>query len=197
MGTRLIREELLKKYVYRYLMLFLVAGSIVALDQWTKGIVQANLAIGETWMPWEWLAPHARIVHWFNEGVAFGMFQGFGWIFAVVAVLVSLAIIFFYSRVPDEDWLLRLAMSLQLAGAVGNLTDRLTNNGQVIDFISVGAFPVFNVADMSISIGVAVLILGVWLQERRQKKLAHELAEQETEEAQEPGETPPLDRLTS
>jgi signal peptidase II len=82
--------------------------------------------------------------------------------------------------VPAKDWLLRLALALQLAGAVGNLLDRITNNGNVTDFISVGRFPVFNVADISISTGVAVLLLGVWLQERRQKT---ELAQQAQEEA--------------
>lgn len=192
-----MREEFLKKYVIRYLVLLLVAGSIIALDQWTKSIVRANLAIGETWMPWEWLAPHARIVHWFNEGVAFGMLQGMGWLFAGVAVLVSLAIIYYYPRVAAEDWLLRLAMAFQLAGAVGNLIDRLTNNGQVTDFLSVGRFPVFNVADMSITIGVGVLILGVWLQEHRQKHLAQAQSMQETSEAQDSGGTPPLDQLPS
>jgi signal peptidase II len=56
-----------------------------------------------------------------------------------------------------------------LGGAVGNLIDRLTV-GHVTDFISVGTFPVFNIADSSITIGVLVLILGVWLQERREKQ---------------------------
>jgi signal peptidase II len=63
---------------------------------------------------------------------------------------------------------MRLAMGLQMGGAIGNLIDRVVV-GHVTDFISVGTFAVFNVADASISVGVAVLILGVWLQERRQK----------------------------
>ena len=55
---------------------------------------------------------------------------------------------------------------MQLAGAAGNLIDRLRFDGRVTDFISVGTFPVFNVADASISIGTAILLLGVYLQER-------------------------------
>lgn len=187
----------MRKTLYRYLVLFLTAGAIIAFDQWTKAIVRNNLAVGESWMPWAWLAPHARFVHWFNEGVAFGMFQGMSWLFAIVAVLISAAIIYYYPRVPDEDWLLRLAMSLQMAGAIGNLIDRLTNNWQVTDFISVGRFPVFNVADISISIGVAVLVLGVWLQERRHKQEAREQAQREAEQVQDSGERPPFDRLPS
>jgi signal peptidase II len=121
------------------------------------------------WSPWEWLTPYARIVHWYNTGVAFGMFQGMGQIFTWVNLGVSLVIIYYFPKVSAEDWPLRLAMGLQLGGAVGNLIDRVML-GHVTDFISVGNFPVFNVADSSITVGVAVLILGIWLQDRKQKK---------------------------
>ena len=66
---------------------------------------------------------------------------------------------------------------MQLGGAVGNLIDRLTQ-GTVTDFISLGTFAVFNVADASISVGTTVLILAVWLSERKQKKLAETSQEQ-------------------
>jgi signal peptidase II len=62
-------------------------------------------------------------------------------------------------------------MAMQFAGAAGNLIDRLAF-AQVTDFISVGNFAIFNVADASISVGVAVLLLGVWLKERAEKKRA-------------------------
>jgi len=71
--------------------------------------------------------------------------------------------------VEADDWALRLAMGLQLGGAAGNLIDRLIA-GKVTDFISIGNFAVFNVADSSISVGVAVLVLGVWIKERNDKK---------------------------
>jgi signal peptidase II len=70
--------------------------------------------------------------------------------------------------VEAEDWTLKLAMGLQLGGAAGNLIDRLLM-GKVTDFISISVFPVFNIADASISVGVAVLLLGVWLKEREEK----------------------------
>jgi signal peptidase II len=100
------------------------------------------------------------------------MFQGASLVFTVLAFLVIAAILYYYPRVDAEDWPLRLAMGLQMGGALGNLGDRLTQNGQVTDFISVGSFPVFNIADSSISVGVAVLILGVWWKERQEKKQA-------------------------
>jgi signal peptidase II len=58
---------------------------------------------------------------------------------------------------------------MQLAGALGNLIDRMTI-GHVTDFVSVGNFPVFNVADASITVGVGVLLIGMWVQEKREKK---------------------------
>ena len=74
-------------------------------------------------------------------------------------------------------------MSMHLAGASGNLIDRLTQDGKVTDFISVGTFPVFNVADASISIGTVVLLLGVYLQERAaQKEKANAGADNQTGE---------------
>ena len=94
------------------------------------------------------------------------MFQNGSVIFATLAFIVIGAIIYYFPQVDKKDWTLRLAMSMQLAGASGNLIDRLTQDGKVTDFISVGTFPVFNVADASISVGTVVLLLGVYLQER-------------------------------
>ncbi|MGD8603306.1 MAG: signal peptidase II [Anaerolineales bacterium] len=149
-----------------YLILIGGAGLIVALDQWTKYLVRSNLAVSETWSPFEWLAPYVRIVHWNNTGAAFGMFPSGSMIFTVIAIVVSLAIVYYFPRVPSQQGALRLALVLQMGGALGNLISRLVE-GTVTDFISIGSFAVFNVADSSISIGVAVLIAGMWLEERR------------------------------
>jgi signal peptidase II len=156
--------------------LFGVAGLIVALDQWTKWLVRTNLPEGGSWLPeWlDWLSPYARVIHWYNSGAAFGMFQGASVVFAILAFIVIAAILYYYPRVEQDDWTLRLAMAMQLAGALGNLIDRLMFRGMVTDFISVGTFPVFNVADASISVGVVVLLLGAWVRERKEKKEAGE-----------------------
>jgi len=157
-----------------YLVLFGIAGVIVALDQWTKWLVRTNLPFQGTWLPegWDWLSPYARIVHWSNSGAAFGMFQNASLVFTILAFVVIGAILYYFPRVGADDWPLRAAMGMQLAGALGNLIDRLTQDWQVTDFISIGNFPVFNIADSSISIGVVVLILGVWWKERQEAKQA-------------------------
>lgn len=160
----------MKRFLRDYVPLAFLASVIVILDQLSKSWIRTNLAPGEVWAPWEWLAPYARLVYWHNTGVAFGMFQGMGQFFSILAIVVAAAILYFYHRVPESDWVLRLALGLQLGGAVGNLIDRLTL-GHVIDFVSVGNFAVFNVADASISVGVAVMLLGVWLEERKRPKI--------------------------
>lgn len=164
----------MKRVFETYGLLIVVAGALIALDQWTKSLVRTNLPLSASWLPesLEWLSPYARIVHWQNTGAAFGMFQNGSMIFAAFAFVVIGAIIYYFPQIEKHDWTLRLAMSMQLAGASGNLIDRLLRDGRVTDFISVGTFPVFNVADASISVGTAILLLGVYLQERAAKKEA-------------------------
>ena len=152
-------------------MLLIPSGVIVALDQWTKWLVRTHLPFEGTWLPGRlhWLSPYARIVNWSNSGAAFGSFQNGNAVFTVLAILVIIAIIYYFPRVEASDWTLRVAMCLQMGGAAGNLVDRLLA-GKVTDFISIGTFPVFNVADSSITVGVIVLLLGIWIKERNEKK---------------------------
>ena len=161
----------MKKLVQKYWSIVLIAAILVIVDQWTKGLVRANIPAGATWLPdsLQWLSPYARIVHWYNTGAAFGMFRDASMVLTVLAFIVIGAILFYYPQVDRDDWSLRLALSMQLGGALGNLIDRLTI-GHVTDFISVGNFPVFNVADASISTGAVVLFLGVWMRERAERR---------------------------
>jgi signal peptidase II len=152
-----VRSQL-KDFSPDYAYLFSVAGLIIIFDQVTKFIIRQTIPFGQAWMPLEWLAPYFRFVNWHNRGAAFGMLQGFGGIFGILAIIVSLAIIVYYPVIPRTDKWMRLALALQLAGAMGNLIDRLTV-GAVTDFVSIWQFPVFNVADLSITMGVIVLLL--------------------------------------
>ena len=146
--------------IQKYWGIFTIAAVIVALDQWTKWLVRTNIPAGQSWLPDSllWLSPYARIVHWYNRGAAFGIFQEGSMVFTVLAFIVSAAIIYYYPQVSSQDWPLRLAMSMQLGGAIGNLIDRLTI-GHVTDFISVGTFPVFNIADSCLVCGAILLLL--------------------------------------
>jgi signal peptidase II len=171
-------EVFLKRYFRDYLFLFSIAGFVIIFDQWTKNIVRSNLKIEETWVPWDWLAPYARIVHWQNTGAAFGLGQDLSIVFALLALVVVGAIIYYFPQVDPSSWLIRLALGMQIGGALGNLIDRLTQEMHVTDFVSVGRFAVWNIADASISVGTVILILGVWIDERKQRQ-----AEIQAEEA--------------
>lgn len=160
----------MKKYIWDYATLFAIAGSIIFIDQVTKSIVRSQLVIGEIWSPWEWLEPYARIVHWKNTGAAFGMLPSFSDVFLILAIIVAIAILYYYPQIPRSDWPLRLAMGLQFGGAVGNLADRV-RIGWVTDFISIANLPVFNIADLSIFIGTILLVLWVWINERKKENL--------------------------
>ncbi|MBL7163315.1 MAG: signal peptidase II [Anaerolineales bacterium] len=177
----------MKKYFSDYLFLAVLAGTIVALDQWTKWLVRAKLEFSHTWVPWDWLAPYARIINWKNTGAAFGVLQEFGGAFTILAFLVVGLILYFYPQIPRQDWSLRIALGMQMGGAIGNLVDRLAR-GFVTDWISVGSFPVFNVADSCISVGAAVLVIGMLIQERK-LKASQTASEQPPEEV---GSSPEL-----
>jgi signal peptidase II len=160
-----------KNYWSDYVILFLAAVIIVGSDQWAKVLVRANVPLGGDWLPsWlAWLMPYARIRYWYNSGAAFGLFQNGNLVFTTLAIVVAGAILYFLPRTSRKDWWLRLALALQFSGAIGNLVDRL-QFGHVTDFISVGNFAIFNIADASISVGVAVLVLGVWINESAEKR---------------------------
>ena len=188
----------MKKYLTDYAFLLSIAGAVVLLDQWTKFLVRSNLAFGEIWPQGHWIVFYARIVHWRNTGAAFGMFQNFGIVFAVLAIVVSGAIVYYFPKIPKQDWALRIALGLQLGGAVGNLISRLTQSnvtdgnfierlsqGYVTDFISIDSFAVFNVADASISIGVAILALSLFQREKKQKTAESPPADYESSSTQE------------
>lgn len=179
----------MKNLVKRYWQIVLIAVVIIVLDQWTKSLVRANIPLGGTWLPesLQWLSPYARIVHWYNTGAAFGMFKDGSMVFTVLAFIVIGLILYYYPQVETADWSLRIAMSMQLGGAAGNLIDRLTI-GHVTDFISIGNFAVFNVADASISIGAAILFLGIIIMERAERKKKKESAEQDIPPTEKPSE---------
>ena len=162
------------------LILPVVAALVVLVDQLSKYLVMARLGTGQFWEIAPWLAPVFRVTHVTNTGAAFGLFREWGDFFVVVATIVVVAIIFYYHHLPDGQWLMRVALGLQLGGAIGNLVDRLCQ-GFVVDFIDLNfwplrEWPVFNVADSSIVAGVVLLALLMIWEERcgREKRRAAE-----------------------
>lgn len=133
---------------------FLIALAVFTFDLVTKSVIRNNLAIGESWPSDGWLV---KITHVTNTGAAFGILQDQGFFLTITAFVGMGAIVFYYAFPPLEHGLLRVALGLQLGGAIGNLLDRL-RFGEVTDFIHFPHYPAFNVADSSIVIGLVIIV---------------------------------------
>ena len=157
------KQKLLKNYAG----MLLIAAAVFGLDQWTKLWIRNHLALRETITPIPALGNFFRIIHWKNTGIAFGLFQGNGWILTTVGIVIVIGIILFSAQTAGGPAFWHVAMAMELGGALGNLADRINPElGYVVDFIWIGNFPVFNLADSAIVIGAIVLILGMWRQEK-------------------------------
>ena len=152
-------------------MLWVAAALALAFDQWSKARIIEGLAIGETWRPYAGtsLLELFAFTHTKNTGAAFGMFQTGGWFFIIVAVLASLFIAFYAPRIPRHRWYMFLALGLVMGGALGNLVDRL-RLGWVTDFVHIGSFAIFNVADSSVFTGVVILFVIMWFDDEERKR---------------------------
>lgn len=95
-----------------------------------------------------------------NTGSAFGLFQGGSDWLKIVAILAVALLAVYFVREARHDWLLSLALGLQVGGALGNIIDRF-QHGYVVDFIDFPRFPTFNIADSAITIGVILLMYGL------------------------------------
>lgn len=144
-----------------------IAAIVILLDQYTKGLVEANLPLYQSWAPIPAIAAFFRITHATNTGAAFGLFQGGGWLFGILATIVAVAIIYYSLTLSYGFNLLRIALGLQLGGAVGNLLDRI-QIGHVTDFLDFGPWPIFNLADTAIVSGVVLL---AWMTLREERHL--------------------------
>lgn len=156
-------------------ILFAIALPVLVLDYVTKEIVRDNLPLYTYWAPLPEIENFFRFTHTTNTGVAFGLFQNANLLFAVFAAIVSIGIIYFNHKLQAGNVLLRIALGLQLGGAVGNLLDRVAQ-GSVTDFLDFGPWPVFNVADTAVVAGV-ILMGYVLLQEERKEKLEQRIAD--------------------
>lgn len=138
------------------LFLLVVAGAIFLADQASKALVLRNLGFGQSWNPIAPLRPFVNITLIANTGAAFGLIPGGGLFFTVVAAVVAAFILTYYRSLPAEAILLKWALGLELGGALGNLADRL-RYGYVLDFINFNFWPVFNLADGCITLGMVLI----------------------------------------
>ena len=137
------------------LHIFLLSAAILIADQITKSLVMRSMTLNQSIS----IIPNffgLTYVH--NYGAAFGLFAHRTGFFILIAVAVVIFILVFMVRIPGEHTLMRVALALQLGGALGNLMDRL-RFGYVVDFMELRYLPIFNIADMAIVFGIGLLVI--------------------------------------
>jgi signal peptidase II len=142
------------------LLLAAVAAAVLALDRWTKIWASTQLPYNQ---PVTVAGEFLRWTYTRNSGVAFGIGQGTGFPYYVFSLVAVAVILWMFLGGRARGTLRQVALSLILGGAVGNLWDRL-RSGEVVDFIEIGFrgwhWPVFNVADSAVTVGVILFALG-------------------------------------
>ncbi|WP_413518926.1 signal peptidase II [Psychrobacter glacincola] len=153
---------------------YLLSLVVVIFDQWTKWLANTKLTFLE---PVPVIEPFLNWTLAYNYGAAFSFLADAGgwqkWFFAGLALLMSLFLIGYLAKAPRQAKLLSLGLALVLGGAVGNLIDRLLH-GHVIDFIhvhyaDVWHYPIFNIADIGICIGVALIVIDMLFLEKKRE----------------------------
>lgn len=134
--------------------LFVLPLAVVILDQFSKYIVVENMALGES-IPI--IEEVFHLTYILNPGAAFGMFAHNRLFFIAIAVVVIGIIIWARREILASPWEVKAGCGLFLGGAIGNLIDRV-RQGLVIDFFDFRIWPVFNIADIAICIGVGLII---------------------------------------
>ena len=138
----------------RYFSLSLI---LLVIDQITKWWVSISLDRG---VPNNLIGNVIRLTRVHNDGGAFGIFPGGGIVFLIVSGIVSLILFLILLTMQIDSRLIRAGMAFVLAGAIGNLIDRI-RWGYVLDFFEIRGFPIFNVADACITVGAVFIILAI------------------------------------
>jgi len=150
---------------------YVIAVVMIVIDQWTKYLVIENMTIGESIPIIDnifYLTSHR------NPGAAWGILQGQMWFFYMITLIVVGIIIYYIEHYAKTNRLLGVSLGLVLGGAIGNLIDRVRFQ-EVVDFVDVYIFsydyPIFNVADSSLVVGVILIgIITLFEEVRKDKK---------------------------
>ncbi|MGI6279541.1 MAG: signal peptidase II [Acutalibacteraceae bacterium] len=141
-------------------ILGLVCGlAIIGVDQYTKHLVTTNMSLTETK---GFLKGFIDLTYIHNTGSAWGMLSGYTWVLLALTIIVMLICITLLFKTGLKNKLMFWAMILVISGGIGNMIDRIFRKGNVVDFLQFAffkKFPIFNVADIAVVCGAALLIL--------------------------------------
>ena len=146
---------------YKDWVFYLIVGAVFIFDQISKEFIRLWMPLGDSWPSTGFL----RILHGTNTGSAFGLFAGFTNLLILASIVGIAAVLYYFYRQGNNAIALRISLGLIVGGALGNLFDRVVF-GKVVDFISVGWWPSFNIADSAISVGMFLLIFTMIFGER-------------------------------
>lgn len=154
------------KLLYLITLIVLIGG-----DQFTKHLISSSMQLGQSQ---EIIDNFFYFTYAHNTGVAWGMLAGHLWLFIIVALISAVLMIIFFKRTRKEEILTRFGLVLTFAGMIGNLADRIVL-GYVRDFIDVIIFNynflIFNIADVAVVIGVALIIIEIIFEEHIHGKI--------------------------
>ena len=152
---------------------YLIAVFVILLDQFTKWLIVSKMQFGES-IPI--IDQVLYITSHRNRGAAWGILQGQMWLFYVITLIVIIAIIYYIQKAAKGKRLLGTSLALMLGGAIGNFIDRVFRK-EVVDFIHTYIFdynfPVFNIADSCLVIGVILLMIVMLRDERATKEKSY------------------------
>ncbi|MEK3837427.1 signal peptidase II [Paenibacillus rhizoplanae] len=164
---------------------FLIALIVFVIDQGTKYLIATRLELAEQ-IPV--IKDFFIITSHRNRGAAFGILEGQQWFFIVITVVVVCGIVWYLNKARKTRKLLPTALALVLGGAIGNFLDRILN-GEVVDFLMFNfgsyTFPIFNVADSCIVVGVGLIILDTLLEVKGEQEVTEVKESQEVKEGNE------------
>lgn len=153
---------------------YLLSIAIIIIDQWSKWLAETKLTFLE---PIPVIEPFLNWTLAYNYGAAFSFLADAGgwqkWFFSGLALVIALFLIVYLIKAPRNAKLLSLGLAMVLGGAIGNLIDRV-RLGKVVDFIhvhyaDVWHYPIFNIADIAICIGVAIIVIDMLFLEGKRK----------------------------
>ena len=147
---------------------FLISALLVGLDQWSKYLTVQNISLGETK---EFIPGFLSLTHLRNTGAAWSLLEGKMILFYVITVIVSAVIIYLLIKNYKKSIWYSVGLSFVLAGAIGNFIDRV-RLGYVVDMLQTDFmnFPIFNVADSTLVVGVICIFIYLILDEKAAKE---------------------------
>ncbi len=157
--TKQFSHRYLVSPLNKYVNIFSTAFIVILIDQITKFLIKINFSLNQS-LPIINNIFHLTYTH--NFGAGFGILQQQKWILIFISIVVIGFIFYYFDRIKEKEKLLQVLVGFILGGTIGNLIDRIVYNGYVIDFLDFRIWPIFNLADSFVTVGVIGLVVYLW-----------------------------------